>query len=191
MSSAAKETKPFVLPVHRFTVDEYYRMADAGVFEGQRVELIDGKIIDMSPSNSEHSGMIVKLNKLLSKTLSDDYLVSIQNPIHIDGASEPEPDLMVLQFRKDYYSNAHPTPKEALLLIEVADSSLEKDQKVKLPFYAQAGIVEVWIVNLPENQLEQYREPSEKGYSNIQILRSGDTLENEVIGKLPLGKILD
>jgi Uma2 family endonuclease len=178
------------LPLHLFTVEEYHRMAEAGLFEGQRVELIHGKIVDMSPSKSNHAGVIAKLIKLLSAGLTDQYLLNVQNPIHINKDSEPEPDLMVLHFRKDYYVDAHPTPKETVLLIEVSDSSLEKDQKVKLPLYAKAGIPEVWIVNLQDHQLEQYREPSEQGYSSIRILRSKDVLENEVIGSMEVEKVL-
>lgn len=183
-------TTDTVLPLHLFTVEEYHRMMEAGLFEGQRIELIYGKIVDMSPSKSNHAGVIAKLIKLLSTVLTDQYLLNVQNPIQIDKNSEPEPDLMVLHFRKDYYVDAHPMPKDAVLLIEVADSSLEKDQKVKLPLYAEAGIPEIWIVNLQDHQLEQYREPSPKGYSSIRILRSGDVLENEVVGNLEVESVL-
>jgi len=98
--------------------------------------------------------------------------------------------MIILQYRKDYYTESHPTPEETLIVIEVANSSLEKDQKVKLPLYAEANIPEAWIVNLKDNQLEQYRAPSPKGYSSIRILGSGDTLNNEVIGSLAVEKIL-
>ena len=178
------------LSLHLFTVEEYHRMAEAGLFEGQRVELIHGKIVDMSPSKSNHAGVIAILIKTLSAVLTDQYILNVQNPIHINNDSEPEPDLMVLNFRKDYYVDAHPTPKEAVLLIEVADSSLEKDQKVKLPLYAGAGIPEVWIVNLQDHQLEQYREPSEKDYTSIRILRTGDVVEHSAVGKIEVEQIL-
>ena len=178
------------LSLHLFTVEEYHRMAEAGLFEGQRVELIHGKIVDMSPSKSKHASMIVKLTNILSKLLSNKYLISVQNPLPIDGYSEPEPDLMILNFKDDFYAEAHPTAKDTLLLIEVADSSLEKDQKVKLPLYAGAGIPEVWIVNLQDHQLEQYREPSEKDYTSIRILRTGDVVEHSAVGKIEVKQIL-
>ena len=178
------------LSLHLFTVEEYHRMAEAGLFEGQRVELIHGKIVDMSPSKSKHASMIVKLTNILSKLLSNKYLISVQNPLPIDGYSEPEPDLMILNFKDDFYAEAHPTAKDTLLLIEVADSSLEKDQKVKLPLYAGAGIPEVWIVNLQDHQLEQYREPSEKNYTSIRILRTGDMVEHSAMGKIEVKQIL-
>ena len=178
------------LSIHLFTVEEYHRMAEAGLFEGQRVELIHGKIVDMSPAKSKHAGMIMKLTNILSKLPSNKYLLSVQNPLSIDGYSEPEPDLMILNFQDDFYAEAHPSAKDTLLLIEVSDSSLEKDQKVKLPLYAEAGIPEVWIVNLQDHQLEQYREPSEKDYTNIRILRAGDVVEHNVVGRIEVEQIL-
>lgn len=187
MTTAIKDS---ALPLHLFTVEDYHRMGEAGLFDGQQVELIYGKIIDMSPSKSTHASMIVKLTKLLSKLLEEEILLSVQNPLHIDEHSEPEPDLMVLKPSDNYYEKAHPMPKDTLLIVEVADTSLEKDQKVKLPLYAEANIPEVWIVNLKDNQLEQYQEPSPRGYSNIRILRSGDHVENEVTGSLAVDKIL-
>jgi Uma2 family endonuclease len=178
------------LPLHLFTVEEYHRMAEAGLFEGQRVELIYGKIVDMSPSKSDHAGIVKRIHNIFREILDKNHIISVQAPIHIDDRSEPEPDIAILQYREDYYTQSHPTPKETLLVIEVANSSLEKDQKVKLPLYAEAGIPEVWIVNLQDHQLEQYREPSEKGYSSIRILRSKDSVENEVIGSLEVEKVL-
>jgi Uma2 family endonuclease len=178
------------LPLHLFTVEEYHRMAEAGLFEGQRVELIYGKIVDMSPSKSDHAGIVKRIHNIFREILDKNHIISVQDPIHIDDRSEPEPDIAILQYREDYYTQSHPTPKETLLVIEVANSSLEKDQKVKLPLYAKAGIPEVWIVNLQDHQLEQYREPSEKGYSSIRILRSKDSVENGVIGSLEVEKVL-
>jgi Uma2 family endonuclease len=178
------------LPLHLFTVEDYHQMGEAGLFEGERVELIYGKIIDLSPAKSDHAGIVKRINNILRKLLDKNYIIGVQDPIHIDDHSEPEPDVAILRFRKDYYTESHPTPKETLIVIEVANSSLEKDQKVKLPLYAEAGIPELWIVNLKDNQLEQYREPIDKGYSSVRILRAGDTLENEVVGSLAVEKIL-
>lgn len=178
------------LSIHLFTVEEYHRMAEAGLFEGQRVELIHGKIVDMSPSKSDHSGIVKRIHNLFRDILAKNHIISVQDPIHIDDRSEPEPDIAILQYREDYYTKSHPTPKETLLVIEVANSSLEKDQKVKLPLYAEAGIPEVWIVNLQDHQLEQYREPSEKDYTNIRILRTGDVVEQNVVGRIEVEQIL-
>jgi Uma2 family endonuclease len=95
----------------------------------------------------------------------------------------------VLRYRADFYQRSHPQPEDIHLLIEVADTSLEKDQKVKLPLYAAAGIPEVWIVNLPEQQLEQYTEPAAEGYRSIRIYRAGDRLEQKWIGVLEMGRL--
>ncbi len=179
-----------VLSLHLFTVEEYHRMAEAGLFEGQRVELIHGKIVDMSPSKSDHSGIVKRIHNLFRDILDKNHIISVQDPIHIDDRSEPEPDIALLQYREDYYTKSHPTPQDTLLVIEVANSSLEKDQKVKLPLYAGAGIPEVWIVNLQDHQLEQYREPTEKDYTSIRILRTGDVVEHSAVGKIEVKQIL-
>ncbi len=177
------------LPLYLFTTEEYHRMGEVGLFDGQQVELINGKIVDMSPTKSQHAGMVNKLTQLLSKILQEEYLLSVQNPLHISKYTEPEPDLMVLLNRADYYQASHPTPNDTLLVIEVSGTSLEKDQKVKLPLYASAGIPEVWIINLQDKQLEQYLEPSDKGYSAIHIFRGEDILTHDLAGNLELKKI--
>lgn len=175
---------------HHFSIEDYHRMGEAGLFEGQRVELLRGKVVDMSPIKSEHSGVVNLLNRLLSRRLPDDFLVAVQNPVSIGQDSEPEPDLSVLKFREDFYRASHPTAEDTLLIIEVADSSLEKDRKVKLPLYASAGIPEVWIVNLPEAQLERYRRPAQGDYADIQVLLPGDRIETKLAGTLEVALIL-
>ena len=165
-------------------------MGEAGLLDGQRVELLEGRIIDMAPVKSKHASVVKFLNNWLRTALSDQYTISVQDPISLSKYSEPEPDLAVLAFREDYYAKAHPHPEDIHLLIEVADTSLEKDQKVKLPLYAAASIPEVWIVNLPEQQLEQYTEPAAEGYRSIRIYRAGDTLEQDWIeGRLEMGRL--
>lgn len=179
-----------ILPLHKFSTDDYHSMSEAGLFEGKRVELLEGRIIDMAPVKSKHASVVKLLNNWLRSALSDQYTISVQDPISLSKYSEPEPDLAVLDFREDYYAKAHPQPKDVHLLIEVADTSLDKDQKVKLPLYAAAGIPEVWIVNLPEQQLEQYTEPAAEGYRSIRIYRAGDTLELDWIeGRLETGRL--
>lgn len=179
-----------ILPLHKFSTDDYHSMSEAGLFEGKRVELLEGRIIDMAPVKSKHASVVKLLNNWLRSALSDQYTISVQDPISLSKYSEPEPDLAVLDFREDYYAKAHPQPKDVHLLIEVADTSFDKDQKVKLPLYAAAGIPEVWIVNLPEQQLEQYTEPAAEAYRSIRIYRAGDTLELDWIeGRLEMGRL--
>ena len=173
---------------HRFSVTDYYRMAETGVLKpGARVELLDGKIIDMSPIGPFHSGAVNRLIRLFGKMAGGRWLVSAQNPVHLDEFSEPQPDLMLLKPAADDYTSRHPRPDDVLLLDEVADTTLAFDREEKLrryndvlradlPIYARAGISEVWILNLSARQIEIYREPHFTGYGStrIRILRSGD-----------------
>ena len=155
-----------------FTVDEYHQMAETGILtEDDRVELINGEIIAMSPINSPHGGHVKSINALFTKLLGDQAIVSVQDPLVIGDASEPEPDVMLLKPRDDFYTNAHPQPSDVYLLIEVADSSLPIDRKVKLPVYAAAGVPEVWIVNLTDKQIEVFRSPSAERYQQTETIK--------------------
>ena len=151
-------------------------MAETGVISrSARVELLDGQITDMMPIGPFHSGVVTRLNTLFSKLSNDRWLVICQNPVRLDEYNEPQPDLMLVEPRADSYTRSHPGPDDVFLLIEVADSSLEFDHSDKLPAYGKAGIAEVWIVNLIEEQLEVYREPHFTGYGKTIILRAGET----------------
>jgi Uma2 family endonuclease len=161
---------------HRFSVEDYYRMAATGVLKPDaRVELLDGKIIDMSPIGPLHGGVTNHLTDLFTSAARGRWMVAVQNPVHLDDHSEPQPDLMLLQRRPDYYASRHPRPEDVYLLVEVADTSLDFDREDKLPAYARAGIAEVWIVNLAEQTIEVYREPHLTGYGASAVLRAGDT----------------
>jgi len=159
---------------HRFSVEDYYRMAETGVLRSDaRVELLDGRIIDMSPIGPFHGGLVNRLSRLFNRLSNGRWLVSAQNPLRVDDHSEPEPDVMLLQPTADDYTSRHPQPKDVFLLIEVADSTLEYDREEKLPVYGRAGIAEVWIVNLQDATIEVYREPHFTGYGNKTLLRAG------------------
>jgi Uma2 family endonuclease len=160
---------------HRFSIDDYYRMAETGVLRpGKRMELLDGKIIDMSPIGPFHGGLVNRLSRLFNQLAHGRWLVSAQNPLRVDDHSEPEPDVMLLKPAADDYTNRHPQPKDVFLLIEVADSTLDYDREEKLPAYGRAGIAEVWIVNLQDATIEVYREPHFTGFGNKTVLRAGD-----------------
>jgi Uma2 family endonuclease len=152
-------------PVFRLSVDAYHRMIDAGVFDADdRVELIDGELRAMPPIKSDHAGKNKRLNRLLTLGAGDDALVAVQDPLTLQPRSEPEPDLMLLRPREDFYEGANPTPADTLLVIEIGDSSLRYDREVKVPLYAAHGVPEVWLVDLPHRRLEIYREPGPDGY---------------------------
>jgi hypothetical protein len=163
-----------VLTKHRFTVEDYYRMAETGVLPpAARVELLEGEIVDMMPIGPFHAGTVNRLARRLMALSRDRWQVSIQNPVRLTRHSEPVPDLMLLRPASDDYTSRHPGPEDVLLLIEVADSTLAYDRNEKLPAYAKAGIREVWLINLPERTVEVHREPHFLGYSSLEVLREG------------------
>jgi Uma2 family endonuclease len=161
-----------VLSRHRFDVDEYHAMVRAGILmEGDRIELIDGELVEMHTIGSRHLACVIRLNHLLVPPLAVRARVSIQGSMRLDRYSEPEPDVLVLRPRADDYASAHPGPADVLLAIEVADTSLAYDRTVKLPLYARAGIAEVWIVDLEARAVEVHREPSADGYRRFELVR--------------------
>jgi Uma2 family endonuclease len=171
-----------VQSIHRFTVQDYYRMAETGVLRPTaRVELLNGEIIDMSPIGPAHGGMVKRLSRLFNLQASGRWIVSTQDPVHLDDHSEPEPDLALLKPSTDDYSSRHPQPEDVFLLIEVSDTTLDYDREEKLPAYGRAGITEVWIVNLNEAAIEVYQEPHFTGYASKKTLRPGDQLAPQAL----------
>jgi Uma2 family endonuclease len=162
----------------RFTVDDFQLMGEVGIFkEGDRVELIDGEIYQMNPIGFGHGGRVKRLNRIFSRLLGDRALVSVQDPIQVRPRAQPQPDVMLLRSRDDDYSTSHPTAADVLLLIEVADGSLEYDQNTKAPLYARAGIAENWIVNLISAQIIVLREPVDGVYRSVQVLGPEDGVQ--------------
>ncbi len=160
---------------HRFSVKDYYRLAETGVLRPDaRVELLNGEIIDMSPIGPFHGGVVGRLTRLFSKLSNDRWLVWPQNPLRLDDHSEPEPDVMLLKPSPDDYTSGHPRAEDVFLLVEVSDTSFTTDVEKKLPAYGRAGVMEVWIVNLDEATIEIYREPHFGGYHSKTVLRVGD-----------------
>ncbi len=159
------------------TVEEYHRMAEAGILtEDDRVELLAGMIIPMSPIGSRHSNVVNRLNRVFSLHLADLAVASIQNPVQLSDKSEPEPDLALLTPPIEQYDDRLARPEDILLLVEVADSSYEKDQEVKVPLYAAAAIPEVWLVDLQKDCIEVYTEPKDGAYSLRRLIRRGENL---------------
>src|SRR5207237_2157073 len=147
-----------------FTVDEYYQMAEAGILGPQdRGELIDGEIIQMSPIGHRHAGCVNRANHLFVTSLAGRAVVSIQNPIQLNNYTEPEPDVLVLKPRSDYYASRKVRAEDALLVLEVADTTLRYDRDIKVPRYAAAGIPEAWIDNLSADELLLYQNPAGHG----------------------------
>jgi Uma2 family endonuclease len=168
-------TPPPLFSRHQFTVDEYEQMERAGILtENHRVELIGGEVIKKMTVGSRHIACVHGLTHRFVTKAGHLAIVSIQNPLLLPG-SVPEPDLLLLKPRDDLYASSKCTPRDVLLLLEVSDSSLEFDRRVKLPIYAEAGVSEYWIVNLVEDCLEVHRQPqADRTYSQVQVLRRGD-----------------
>lgn len=168
-----------VLPArHKLDVDAYHRMAEAGIFgEGERIELIDGDLIDMAPIGQGHAAIVNGLTEALVVACAARAIVSPQNSVRIGRRSEPQPDLAVLRRRADFYAAGEPPgPADILLLVEVADSSLRFDRTVKLPLYARAGVAELWIVDLKRRVIDVYRTPTGDGYGEMATHQAGDRL---------------
>jgi hypothetical protein len=162
---------------HRFTADEYHQMAEAGVLrDDDRVELIEGEIVDMTPIGPRHSAVVNRLTRALVRGCGDRAIVQIQASIRLGLYSEPQPDVALLRPRPDFYESATPGPESVLLLIEVADTSLLYDRGVKLRLYARAGIREVWLVDLVRNHVEVHCEPTQEGYQRSETHGPGDPL---------------
>lgn len=165
-------------PTHRFTIEDYYGMAEAGILAPDaRVELLEGQILDMMPIGPFHSGTVNRLTNLFTRRSADRWITCGQNPVRMSERSEPQPDFALLRPREDFYTSAHPTPADVFLLVEVADSSVRFDREEKLPAYARAGIPEFWLINLVERVIEVYWDPSAAGtYASSQLLRPGESI---------------
>jgi Uma2 family endonuclease len=156
------------LPRVRFTVDQYHHMDEAGVLDhSERYELLDGAIITMSPIGPRHAARTRLLNHLFSEAFSSRAIVDTQNPITLGDLSEPQPDVVLLKWRDDYYENQHPEPADVLLMVEIGDTTAELDRFVKMPLYAEGGVNELWLVNLQTDQIDVFRQPSDGEYRSV------------------------
>lgn len=165
-----------------FNVDEYYRMAEVGLLSpDDRVELIEGEIVEMSPIGCTHAGTVDRSSTFLMRKVGDAVQVRVQNPIRLNDFSEPQPDLTLLRPREDFYANSHPTASDVLVVIEVADTSVNYDRNVKLPLYARAGIPEAWLMVLPKDVIEVHTQPKDGKYQKVQRLKRGKTLISPAI----------
>ena len=175
------------IPRYRFTVDEYYRMTAAGILgEDDRVELLDGEIVRMAAIGPRHAGTVDRISRRLTFALGEAALVRTQNPVRADSHSEPEPDVVVAQFRDDYYVGRHPTPEDVFLIVEVADSSLRLDREIKIPIYARSGVREVWLADIGSGSIHVFRSPSPEGYKVQQVVHRGQALAPEAFPELQL-----
>jgi len=161
----------------RFTVAEYHKMAEAGILGYKEpVELIEGEIVEMTPIGRRHMACVDRLNRFFVRALGDEAIVRVQGSLRLDERSEPEPDLVILRPRADFYAESDAGPADALLIVEVADTSEHYDRQVKVPLYARAGIPEVWLVDLTAANVTVYRRPDNTGYAEAIVATGTDEL---------------
>lgn len=171
----------------RFTVEQYHQMVEAGILTADdRVELIEGEIIEMSPIGRHHAACVKRLIRLFSQRVGERAIVAAQDPVELSDRSEPQPDFVLLQPRPDFYEAGHPYPQDILLLVEVADTTVESDREVKIPLYARSGIVEVWLVNINQQAIEVHREPAFNCYGNVQHFQRGQQLSVQAFPDISL-----
>jgi len=171
----------------RFRVDEFRKMTEAGILpEESGWEIIDGFLIDKMTIGSKHLSIVNRLTRILVKLLGERAIVSVQNPVHIDDYNEPEPDIAILKSRSDDYAGRLPAASDVLTLIEVSDSTISYDRGVKLKLYAEAEIVEVWLVNLLEETIERYSLPVNGRFGSVETLKKGESIRSISLENLSL-----
>jgi Uma2 family endonuclease len=161
----------------RFTVHEYHRMVDAGILcEDDRVELVHGEVLVMSPIGPRHNASILKASHHLWRIVGDRAFVGIQGSVRLDEYDEPQPDIYLLRPKEDFYASGHATPADILLIVEVADSSLEYDQQIKQLLYAETGVPEYWIVDIRAECLIAHSNLSDGLYLRTETLARNATI---------------
>ena len=161
-----------------FTIEEYELMIQAGVFhEDEHIELIRGEIVKMAALGLPHEACVRRLTKLFERRAGDIAIVSVQNSVQLpNSTSQPEPDVVLLTWRDDFYETSRPMPGDVLLIVEVAESSLRYDRRVKMPLYAEAGIAEVWLVDLKSKVVEVHTSPAQGAYQQLRRAERGEML---------------
>ncbi len=174
---------------HKISLEEFHRMVEAGVFpEDLRLELVEGELLEMSPIGKRHAATVNRLTARFAPLVPEQAILAVQNPLVV-GESELYPDLALLRPRPDFYEERLPEGRDALLVVEVADTTLDYDLGVKLPLYAAGGVPEVWVVDLTGGRVLVHRNPEGRAYREAEALGPGETLD--VLGlKIPLEELL-
>ncbi|WP_020537273.1 Uma2 family endonuclease [Lewinella cohaerens] len=185
-----KQTTVALTDLYKWTVSEFQQMVTAGIIEEDaHVELLHGQIVQMSPVGKFHAACVSFLNDWLGQQLRSDFIIRVQDPIKMDDHSEPEPDIAVVKRRADFYASHLPGPDDIEFLIEVADSSLQKDQEVKAPLYARFGIKEFWLVDLSKQTLHHYTMPANDAYQQCKTFTLNDQFEHPLLGIVVISKL--
>jgi Uma2 family endonuclease len=178
---------PLTLPRHKLSIEDFHQMSRAGILrEDSRVELIEGELIDMAPIGSRHASVVSTLSMLFARQVGELVIVSTQNRLSLPPDNEPQPDIAILKPSLDRYRNALPAAEDVLLLIEVADTSVEYDREIKLPLYARHSIPEVWFIDLNRGVLEIHLEPTNKGYRKLLTPDNRETIAPTLVEEVRL-----
>ena len=170
-----------------FSVADYHRMAECGILhEDDRVELLDGQVVPMTPIGGRHIGCVIRLTRLIGPRLGEIASLSVQNPLVLDDRYEPQPDIVVLR-GKPQTGSWLPNHAEALLVIEVADTSLDHDRDIKIPAFARAGIPEAWLVDLVGEGIWIHRDPAGDVYESVRLAARGETITPLLLPQISLG----
>jgi Uma2 family endonuclease len=177
----------YPVPRHRLTLEDYHRLGQAGVLgEDDRVELLEGQLVDMSPIGPRHALVVDKLMQRLVRAVTEEFWVRVQNPVALDSGSEPQPDIVLTRASWRGYPESHPGPEAIILLVEVADSSRDIDLGAKRELYARAGIREFWIVDLTTDIVLVCRNPRDGAYDSVTRIEPSGTLDIEVLPGLTI-----
>jgi Uma2 family endonuclease len=172
---------------HVTDIQEWKKLGEANIFPPEsHLELIDGEILEMAPIGFNHAGHVTRLMNVFGPLLADKAIMTAQNPLQLGDLSEPEPDFMLLRPEKVFYTQRHPTAEDVLLLVEVAESSLDYDQTIKLGLYARYNIAEYWVLNLNTGCLEVYRQPQGHLYQQKNTLKVGDTITLSLLDSIEI-----
>jgi Uma2 family endonuclease len=184
---SGKRVMQAVVSKRRFTVDDYHRMVEAGILsERERVELIDGEVVAMTPIGPRHNASVDRALRALVTSLGDEAIVRVQGSVRLDYYREPQPDLALLRPRADFYASALPGPADILLIVEIAESSLDYDRDLKARVYADAGVREYWLVDLSDNVLSCYAKPLGSAYQRVRTYHRGQVVAPELLPEHPL-----
>ncbi|MGH7127499.1 MAG: Uma2 family endonuclease [Planctomycetaceae bacterium] len=186
-------SKPAPVRHHRFTVQDYFRMGEVGILnEDDRVELLEGEIVELSPIGNVHASVVSRLTALFVPAAATHAIVRVQDPAILSRFSAPQPDIAVVAFRQDFYVDAHPGPDDTLLIVEVADSSVRIDLGFKARLYASARVPEYWVVDISRQRIVAHTQPEDQGYGSVRTLSPGEELSTPALpgGSWPVNEIL-
>ena len=173
---------PVALSKRRYTADEYQRMGQVGILpEGGRLELIDGEVLAMTPIGTQHNACVNRAMRALVRAAGDDAIVQAQGSVRLDLYHEPQPDLVLFRPRADFYASRHAGPDDILLIIEIADSSIEYDRDVKARIYAESGVPEYWLADLNANLVSRYFSPERGAFRSLEKYRRGQSLAPQLL----------